>query len=524
MKFATVAAMRRIEEIEHEKGTSYLQMMTEAGNRAAELLCERFDFKDKGVTVLCGRGNNGGDGFVVAARLHEQGARVLVVLVNGGPATQAAAAAFALLPREVRIVNLPMKNMAELFFADFLVDAIYGIGFHGEPGEEEERLLCLCDGCAAVKISLDIPSGAEGDNGRFVTCFRADLTIAMSAYKPAHLVSWTPLFAGEVLLADTALTTAALQSGLLLHSLTPGLFTLPRRLPWGHKGSNGRLALVCGSRRFPGAAVLACGGALHSGVGYVHLLSTQHVCDIVAAHFPEVIFTPLAENEAGGIDAGAAGTILAALEQSSAGAMGCGMGNTGDTALLVGEILAHSKTPLLLDADGLGAFSQSTGALEDAECPIVITPHPGEFSRIAGTHIDSTNDDYTLAAARLSARAGITVLLKGAVTGIFRGKWQPVFSFEGNDSLARGGSGDFLSGIIASLMAQGLDVDGATLCGTWLHGRSAAIAAQELSGRWIQPSDLMEFLEAAIAEQEQAEQCRVSLMGGGLDEDEISDF
>lgn len=524
MKFATVAAMRRIEEMENEKGTSYLQMMTEAGNRAAQLLCQRFDFKDKRVTVLCGRGNNGGDGFVVAARLQEQGARVLVALVNGGPATEAAAATFAQLPQEVRIVTLPLKNMAELFFADFLVDAIYGVGFHGEPGEAEERLLCLCEGCGAVKLSLDIPSGVEGDNGRFATCFKADLTIATGAYKPAHLVSWAPQFAGEILLADTALTTAAQQSGLLLHSLTGELCTLPERLPWGHKGSNGRLALVCGSRRFPGAAVLACAGALHSGVGYVHLLSTQHVCDIVAGHFPEVIYTPLPENEQGGIAASAVETILTALEQSSAAVVGCGMGNTEDTALVVGEILTRNKTPLLLDADGLGMLSKTTLPLVEADCPIVITPHPGEFSHIAGTHIDSTNDDYTLAAARLSASAGITVLLKGAVTGIFRGKRQPVFSFEGNDSLARGGSGDFLSGIIASLMAQGLDVDGATLCGTWLHGRSASIAAEELNHRWIQPGDLMEFLEAAIAEQEQAEQCRIPLTGGGLGEDEISNF
>ncbi|MEG2074281.1 MAG: NAD(P)H-hydrate epimerase, partial [Angelakisella sp.] len=143
MKFATVAAMRRIEEIENQKGTSYIKMMTDAGNRAAELLCERFDFKDKRVTVLCGRGNNGGDGFVVAARLFERGATVTVALVQGGPATETASEAFGSLPRGVRIVNLPLKNMSELFFADFLVDAIYGIGFHGEVSDEEELLLSL---------------------------------------------------------------------------------------------------------------------------------------------------------------------------------------------------------------------------------------------------------------------------------------------------------------------------------------------------------------------------------------------
>lgn len=521
MTFATVAAMGRIEELEHQKGTGYYQMMTDAGNRAARLLCQRFDFKGKRVTVLCGCGNNGGDGFVVAARLWEQGAQVLVALVKGGPATEPAAIAFAQLPREVRIVTLPLKNLSELFFADFLIDAIYGIGFHGEPTEPEERLLYLCEECDAIKIALDLPSGVEGDNGRYRTCFPADITIAMGVCKPAHLVSWAPRFAGEVWLADTPLTVAAQQSGLLLHSLTPELCTLPERLPWGHKGNNGRLTLVCGSRRFPGAAVLACAAALHSGVGYVQLATTQHVCDLVAAQLPEVIYTPLPENPQGGIDAAALPQLLDLLDKSNTVAMGCGMGNSPDTTLLVQGVLAKCSVPLLLDADALGALAGKLDLLEAADCPIVLTPHPGEFSRMAQPHIDGSNEDYTLAAARLSVATGVTILLKGAVTGIFRGKRQPVFSFEGNDALARGGSGDLLTGIIASLMAQGLDGDGATLCGAWLHGRSASLAAAELNHRWLQPSDLIEFLEAAIEEQEQAEQSRGSHRGDELNEDDL---
>ncbi|MEG2074834.1 MAG: NAD(P)H-hydrate dehydratase, partial [Angelakisella sp.] len=343
----------------------------------------------------------------------------------------------------------------ELFFADFLVDAIYGIGFHGEVSDEEELLLSLCNDSDAVKISLDIPSGAEGDNGRYATCFAADITIAMSVFKAAHLVSWSWQFAGEILLAETSLTETAMGSGLLLQSLEGELCTLPERSPWGHKGSNGRLAVVCGSRSFPGAAVLACAGALHSGVGYVHLLATAQVCNIVAGHLPEVIYTPLPENEQGGIAACAVPKLLEVLASCNGAVLGCGMGNTEDTAAIVRAVLLQNKTPLVLDADGINALGGSAELLELAEGQLVITPHPGEFSRLARTHIDITNDDYTLAAARLSADAGITVLLKGAVTGIFRGRRQPVFSFEGNDSLARGGSGDLLSGIIASLMAQG---------------------------------------------------------------------
>ncbi|MEG0854319.1 MAG: NAD(P)H-hydrate dehydratase [Angelakisella sp.] len=521
MKFATTAAMRRIEELENQKGTSYFQMMQEAGNRSAELLCQQFDFLEKRVTVLCGNGNNGGDGFVVAARLQEQGARVTVVLCKGSPATEAASMAFDALPAAVAVVTLPFKDIRELILADFIIDAIYGIGFHGQPGDEEQKLFCRCRKSEAIKISLDIPSGVVGDNGRYISCFQADMTIAMGVYKPAHLVSWRQQFAGEVILAETSLTSVALQSGLLLHSLTPQLCSLPHRQPWGHKGNNGRLALVCGSRRFPGAAVLACAGALHSGVGYVHLLATQHVCNIVAGHFPEVIYTPLPENEQGGIDSAATEQVLRVVDSCNAVAVGCGMGSTPHTAALVTSILRESKTPLLLDADGLNCLEGRVELLATAQCPVVITPHPGEFSRLARAHIDMTSEDYTLAAAQLSVEADITLLLKGAVTGIFRGKRQPVFSFQGSDCLARGGSGDLLSGIIASLMAQGLDTDAATLCGAWLHGRSAVLAAEELNHRFVQPSDLIEFLEAAIEEQETVEQCGCPLTGGGLIEDEL---
>ncbi|MEG1874418.1 MAG: NAD(P)H-hydrate dehydratase [Angelakisella sp.] len=500
MTFATVAAMRRIEQLEQERGTSWYQMMTDAGLAAAQLIGDRFALPGKRVTVLCGPGNNGGDGLVVAAALHRAGALVTVALTSGAPVREPAATALADLPAGVGMVVLPCRSISSIFQTDLLIDAIYGIGFTGEVSEQDSSLFQLAAASSAVKIALDLPSGMDGDNGRYTDCLRADLTIAIACYKAAHLVSWARQVGGELLLATTSLTTAAENSELLLSTLSRELVCLPPRLPWSHKGQNGRLAVLSGSRRFPGAAVLACMGALRSGVGYVTLLATQQVCNVVAGHLPEVTFIVLPENEQGGIDGTAAEDIIDNIALADAVLAGCGMGDTDDTATIVRTLLEHCKKPLLLDADGINALRGDAAALGSTAGPVVLTPHPGEFSRLAKEHIYGTGGDYTLAAARLSAETDTTLLLKGAITGIFMGRRQPVFSFMGNDGLARGGSGDLLSGVIGSLMAQGASPGEATLCGAWLHGRSAELAAAESNRRWMTPHDLADSLCDALCE------------------------
>lgn len=502
MKFATAAAMRRIEEMENQKGTSYLDMMTDAGNAAARIMLDRYSIKGKLVAVLCGKGNNGGDGIVAAGALMEAGAQVWLLLVKGEVAAQTAAQAMDSLPEGVTVVRNRDSFADIVDRADYIVDAVYGIGFSGELADEDKRLFACCKKSSGVKISLDLPSGAAADSGRYGCCFVADLTIAMAVPKAVHLVSWNREICGETVVAETPLTQTAQQSGLLLQGLTSELFSLPRRLPWSHKGDNGRLAVVCGSRQFPGAAVLSCQAALRSGVGYVRLCSTQYVCEIVAKHCPEVIFTVLPENRQGGISASGLDRLLPALKKSNAILAGCGLGNTRDTASVIELLLNCGETPLLLDADGINAIAPNPQRLGSDSRQIVLTPHPGEFSRLAPMHINDSQGDYTLAAAKLSLETGAVLLLKGPVTGIFRGREQPAFSFMGNDGLAKGGSGDLLSGMIASLMAQGLPAADATFCGSWLHGRCAGLAAEKLGRRSMLPSDLIACLPAAFRELE----------------------
>lgn len=501
MEFATVAAMRKIEELENQKGTSYLQMMLDAGKSATTIIAANYEVKDKQVVVLCGNGNNGGDGFVVAQGLLDRGAKVTVLLCCGQPKTLESKTVFEQMDAGVCIVD--DFAQCSVGCCDFIIDAVFGIGFHGSIPQELEDVFSACYASTAVKIALDIPSGVEGDNGRFVECFHADLTIAIAALKPAHLVSWRETTCGKVLVANTSLTNTALESKLLLKALTAEICTLPKRLPWSHKGDNGSLAVICGSAQYTGAAVFTCASALRSGCGYVYLLSTKKVCKQVSSHFPEVICVTLQENGSGGIDRSNISTILAQLQKSDAAVVGCGMGNTHDTACIVQALLNKSQVPLVLDADALNVLAGKLSLLEKANCPVAITPHPGEFSRLAKMHIYMACGDYTLAAARLSAQSKAVVLLKGAVTAIMRGEKQPIFSFGGNDALARGGSGDLLSGIIGALAAQGLGLDLAVPTGAWLHGRCAELAVAQGSKRSVLPSDLVAYLSQALSELEQ---------------------
>lgn len=502
MRFATVAAMRRIEQLEHLRGVSYYDMMTEAGTAAAQLLCDRMPMAGCSVTVLCGKGNNGGDGLVVATHLFAAGAVVTVVLVRGEITTDPAQQALAALPQGIAVVRLENSLSPKLLDVDLLIDAVYGIGFAGESTAADTALYRQCGDSRALQVSLDIPSGVQGDSGQYTSHFPAMLTIVMGQPKPCHLVSWSREACGELLLAETRLTGTGEESGLLLKSLTPQMCALPERKPWGHKGDNGRLAVVCGSRRFTGAAVLACTAALRSGVGYVHLLSTQAVCDRVAVACPEAIFTPLPESPEGGIDGGCAELLVTLANKCDAVLVGCGLGDTTHTAKIVRTLLGGCDKPLLLDADGINALAGDITLLAAANCPVASTPHPGEFLRLAGAHINAVCGDYTLAAAQVSAETGATLLLKGAITQIFRGQQQPVFSFMGNDGLAKGGSGDLLAGIIASLMAQTKSVDQAVLCGAWLHGRVAELADAEMNRRFMLPGDLAEYLCDALEELE----------------------
>lgn len=512
--FVTTAGMKELERQLHCAGVSYQEMMERAGQSAARHILEYWPMGGKRALVLCGKGNNGGDGFVAARCLAEAGASVLVALVQGEPATPESRTAFAQLPPAVEVTRDPALAVRELAEAGLVVDAIFGTGFWGQVPEELEPLFWAARkaGKGGVPIAaLDIPSGVEGDTGLYHRCIPATLTVCMGARKPAHLVNWAGEYLGE-------LAVGSIGAHPKVEDAFPGWLEamdrrdlgqcLPRRSHTGHKGTNGRLLLVAGSRQYPGAAVLAASAAVRSGVGYVRLASTSRVCKIVAGHCPEAIYTICPQNHRGGINGGeqTVSALLGAAQGVNAIALGCGMEPGPDTLAIVRAFLRQEK-PLLLDAGAITALGEEPDPirlLREAACPVVLTPHPGEYARLTGTEPGEVGNKPFAPEHTMGEGTKITLLRKGCVTGIFQGE-RRVWHFGGCDGLAKGGSGDVLTGIIGGLLAQGAAPWDAARAGVWLHGRAAQLCARDHSRRGMVPSQLADYLGAAFLEAEQEE-------------------
>lgn len=514
MRFVTTAGMKEYEAHVAASGVGYRQMMEQAGRSAAEIIMKRWPPKGRRVLVLCGRGNNGGDGFVVARRLAEEGAVMIVSLVCGPPATEEALSAFGSMPIAVSAAEGPI-SFDLIAASELIVDAVFGTGFRGAVPEETDRLFQLVRAggkkSGAPVVALDIPSGVEADTGLWNSCIPADLTIAFGGKKPAHLVNWAAEYAGEIVLGGIGASEETEKSfSGWMDCIDKVWFweNRPRRSHTAHKGQNGRLLLVAGSRQFPGAAALAASAAVRSGVGYVRLASTSRVCRIVAARCPEVIYTVCKKGKEGGIS-GQDGlfAILEAAQNADAIAAGCGMEPGPDTLGIVLGLLRQRK-PLLLDAGALTALAADpdpVSRLKNAACPVVITPHLGEYARLIGGDprkimAEGNNPfkmEYTIA-----KDAGVTVLLKGPVTVVTGPDGRRRYSFGGCDGLAKGGSGDVLTGIIGGFLAQGLDPERAALCGAWVHGEAARKCAGEQSREAMVPSQLVEYMGKVFLEAE----------------------
>ena len=549
MRFVTAAGMKRLERALADTGVSYQAMMEAAGRSAAGAIRQRWPVEGRRVLVLCGKGNNGGDGFVAARYLAKAGAAVTVALLCGRPATPESAAAFAQLPPGVAVTEELPRVQALLAGRDapgLVIDAVFGTGF---TGEVPEALVPVLDAArrrkrAGVPVAaLDLPSGVEADTGRDGGCVPADLTVAFGAVKPAHLVNWAGEYAGEVVLGEIGLTPAVAGAFDGWEEAIDSRWAAehrPRRSHTGHKGSNGRLLVVAGCRKYPGAAVLATLAASRSGAGYVQLASTARVGKIAACHCAEAIHLPLDKEAQGGISGGEdnLAAIQKAAQSADTIAIGCGMEPGEDTRAILQALLRQPK-PLVVDAGAITALAgtgEALALLQSAACPVVLTPHPGEYARLTGQAPEKKNlysqpsdavrpglfpsccvknplpclhhpavntgynpfdREYTIA-----KEAGVTLLLKGWATVVTGPDGRRRWSFAGCDGLAKGGSGDVLTGIIGGLLARGMAPEEAALWGAWLHGEAARLCAGEHSRDAMLPSQLPGYFGRVFLEAE----------------------
>lgn len=509
MRVVTSEQMKQLEQAALHHDLTFHRLMENAGSAAAAFIRRTFKVENLNCMIFCGSGNNGGDGLVVARKLFENEANVLIVLVGGVPSSEEGIAMYNM----AELMNLPILSLetsSEKIFghmqsADIIVDAIYGTGFHGKLGELPAKACKAINDAIAAVVSLDIPSGVVCDSGSAdPNAVKADFTVAFDSLKPLHILPVSLSYCGMIETVDIGIPHEArngIESRFGVINTDMVFEQLPPRARDAHKSTHGTLLSICGSAQYRGAAVLSTLGALRCGVGKLTLASIEPVCAAVSANVYEATYLPLPANELGTISSDEA---IAALDGPLAAAscvlFGCGVGNNAHTARLLAYLLQHAKSPLVIDADGINALAENIHVLKDAKTPVILTPHSGELSRLCGVPVAQIEDDRYAIAMQFADRYKVILVLKGPETIIAAPEGGLFINQTGNPGLAKGGSGDVLAGMVAAFAAQGVEPAMAAVCAVHLHGLAADKTAARLSQYAMLPSELLVDLTAIFAE------------------------
>ncbi|MBP2655768.1 MAG: nnr [Firmicutes bacterium] len=496
MKVATAAEMRGIDNRAiNDFGIPRIVLMENAGCKVARKVEEILGgVQGKTICIFAGKGNNGGDGFVVARHLETRGAKVKVLLYGSKEAVAGDAKVNLdiLLKTGADIVEIngvrdldKVKVVAAL--ADCLVDALFGTGFRGEIKDKLAEVVGIISAAGAPVVAVDIPSGIDADNGAVRgVAVKADHTVTFVLPKPGLLFQPGAAYAGEITVADIGIpqeVVMALAPRQNVITADEVRRILPERKPWLHKGACGRVLVVAGSPGLTGAAALTSFAAVRSGAGLVTLATAEGLQVILASKLTEVMTRALPQTESGSIGGEAIPYISELAAASDVLAIGPGIGREEETALAMREVVINAKCPLIIDADGLNALAGYTDVLLNSEALAVLTPHPGEMSRLTGVTIERINADRLNVARASAAKWGAIVVLKGPGTVVAFPDGEVFINTSGNAGMATGGTGDVLTGIIAGFVAQGLSSHDAAVAGVYIHGLAGDIVAEVFFAR-----------------------------------------
>ncbi len=473
-------------------------LMERAGLAVAEQIRERFD--PQSVVIYAGKGNNGGDGFVVARELHNDGRDVVVFAVDGREGYKGDALLNLRVAEKLGIEIRDGVGEAEdvtVDEADVVVDAIFGTGFTGAAKGAAAAAIDLINSAPGAVVSIDIASGVGASAGTINgPAVYADLTVTMHAPKIGHFVTPGGAFSGEVVVVPIGIPPSCdlpPDAWLLTAEGLQPLLQLKGALD--HKRSVGTVLVVGGARGMTGAAHMTSMAALRSGAGLVHCAQPDGIAG--ASPFIEVITVAVPGGDHLGHESLAA--LRAEMSKLKAVALGPGLGRAEETVALVHELIKE-PVPMLIDADALYALGDRPEALADRGAPTVLTPHEGELGRLLGMPAAEVSARRLESARSAAGRSNATVLLKGEASIVADPSGAVYVIPTGNPGLATPGTGDVLSGVIAGQLAKGLSATDAACLGGYLHGLAADLAADVVGTEGMVAGDLLEFLPAAVEE------------------------
>ena len=522
MKIVTSAEMREIDRLTSERfGFPSLTLMENAGSAVAEFTLTSYPHA-KSFGVVCGKGNNGGDGFVAARKLYQAGREVrLLLLADPSELRGDAAANFARLPKgesSFAVFNAwGEPAFREVFGCDVLIDAILGSGFRPPVSGLYAEAIAKINAVTSPIVAVDIPSGADADvfGDQTGAVARADAIVTFTVLRPAHVFG--NLTSGPVVIAPIGTPDEAIQSSPNLQVITPkeiaGL--IGPRPSDSNKGMYGHVLVVGGSLGKTGAAVMAGFSALRTGAGLVTVASPQSTLGVIASYYPELMTEPLSETEIGSISKVALEEFDRVAENKTVLAIGPGISRHPSTAEFVHTVVTKSQTPIVLDADGLNAFEgrakdfnrtdrQIRDRRDDAENTekertLVLTPHPGEMARLTGLSTAAVQRDRINVARSFAGEHELILVLKGDRTAIAKPDGEVWINTTGNPGMATGGTGDILTGIVAGMLAQNPQrAFHAVLAAVYLHGLAGDIAKETMGEPSLVATDLITALPEAF--------------------------
>ena len=485
-------------------------LMENAGRGATRFFFEQFsNLSDQRIGIVAGRGNNGGDGFVIARYLAQAGVHVSVYLLATIDQVKGDAAANLnlLKPLQVPIIEIPDQSsfsthQSSMSHSDIWVDAILGTGLKSDVKGYFKTIINFINSLEKPIFAVDIPSGLDSDTGQpRGVCIQAQATATFAFAKTGHMLHPGASYSGQLdiidigippfIVANSEPKQFLINAELIRACLTP-------RAPDAHKGSTGHLLVLAGSPGKTGAATMTSIAALRAGAGLVTAGIGASLNNTLEATMLEAMTAPLPECQAGVIGESAFDAIKELMIGKKCLAMGPGLGQAVETRKLIHNILQTTKIPVVLDADGLNNLVGDEQVLKRAKAPIIITPHPGEMSRLLEESTKAVQQDRIKCARDFAGKYNVHVVLKGAGTVIAHPDGRIFINPTGNAGMASGGMGDVLTGIIASGICQGLSPECAAYVGTYLHGAAADSLAHTKGPYGYLASDVMNAIPAQI--------------------------
>jgi len=510
MYIVTAGEMREMDKATIEFGLPGRILMENAGRGAAHILLERFPgIGAKKIGVLAGRGNNGGDGFVVARGLAQKSIDVKVYLLSRASLVKGDALANLklLYPLEVPVIEIPdsktfLDNRISMRHRDLWVDAIFGTGLKSDIEGYLKDVIIFLNSLKKSVMAVDIPSGIDSDTGRVCgEAIRSSVTATFGYAKAGHYLYPGAGYSGKIEIIDIGIPPLiADRIAPKQHLLGDEIISsyLEPREKDAHKGTTGHLFIVAGSPGKTGAAAMTAMAAMRAGAGLVTIGVPKSLNPIIEQMTLEAMTCPLPENTEGFLSESSFEAIMHNLAGKKCLAIGPGLGTDPSTKKLVVKILRGSSLPVILDADGLNLLAGETGLLKKLKVPVILTPHPGEMARLTGKNISQIQEDRISCTRDFAQEFNVHLVLKGAGTVIAHPDGSIFINPTGNPGMASGGMGDILTGIIAGFIAQGYTAEVAVRTGVYIHGAAGDDLAKSMGPFGFLASDVLKSIPVQI--------------------------